>query len=384
MCPYSFDVPGGVQFHVRDLAEHFLRQGHEVSVLAPGDDEGDSPAYVVPCGRAVPVPYNGSIARVNFGPVTTARVNRWLSENQFDVLHIHEPVTPSLSLLTLWSAEAPVVATFHTSMPKSRAMQAAYPLLRPSLEKILGRIAVSENARSTVTAHLGGDVIVIPNGVNTGTFRQAAPRPEWLGTAGAPTVAFLGRIEEPRKGLAVLTAAMELVLHRSPQTRLLVAGPGNAEAIGSHLPDSVAAATTFLGQIDEPAKASLLASVSAYVAPQTGGESFGIVLVEAMASGAPVIASDLDAFVRVLGRPSAGEVFSTGDPEALAGAIMRVLANPARAVELSRAGQERAARFDWHLVADDVMAVYETVLVAADHTMPSGVWSRLFRPGRAT
>ena len=176
VCPYSFDVPGGVQFHVRDLAEHFLAQGHHASVLAPADEDTPLPDYVESVGRAVPVRYNGSVARLNFGPLTAARVGRWLEAGDFDVVHIHEPVTPSIALLALWSAEGPVVATFHTSNLRSRAMQAAYPLLRPSLEKINGRIAVSEDARRTVTTHLGGDAVVIPNGVNVARFADAVPR----------------------------------------------------------------------------------------------------------------------------------------------------------------------------------------------------------------
>ena len=382
VCPYSFDVPGGVQFHVRDLAEYLLREGHDVSVLAPGDEDGDAPSYVVPCGRTVPVPYNGSVARVSFGPVTTARVNRWLSENDFDLLHIHEPVTTSISVLALWGAQVPVVATFHTSMLRSRAMQAAYPLLRPSLEGILGRIAVSEDARRTVTSHLGGDVVVIPNGVNTAFFREAAPRAEWLGTAEAPTLAFLGRIEEPRKGLSVLAEAMTTLLEAHPTLRLFVAGPGDTASVAARLPRRVADATTFLGQVSDPDKASLLASVSAYVAPHTGGESFGIVLAEAMAAGAPVVASDLEAFVRVLGDPSAGLTFPNEDPAALAATLDGLLADASTQSRLASAGQARAAAFDWSVVADQVLAVYDTVLTAANHTQPAGVWSRLFRSGR--
>ena len=149
--PYSFDVPGGVQFHIRDLADYLARHGHEPSVLAPADEGTVLPEHVVPAGRAVPIRYNGSTARLLFGPVASARVGRWLEEGDFDVVHIHEPLAPSLSVLALWAATSPVVATFHTSNVRSRVMQAAYPLLRPSLEKIHGRIAVSEDARRTVT-----------------------------------------------------------------------------------------------------------------------------------------------------------------------------------------------------------------------------------------
>src|SRR5664279_5280467 len=185
VCPYSLDVPGGVGWHCRDLAEQLIATGHAVSLLAPADDDTAVASYVVPAGRAVPMRYNGSVARVNFGPVSAARTRRWLEDGLFDVVHIHEPVSPSLSLLALWAAEGPIVATFHTSNLRSRAMQTAYPLLRPSLEKISARIAVSEDARRTVTNHIGGDAVVIPNGVYVDSFAEAAPKPEWQGRPAA-------------------------------------------------------------------------------------------------------------------------------------------------------------------------------------------------------
>ncbi|MFZ0157638.1 MAG: glycosyltransferase family 4 protein, partial [Kineosporiaceae bacterium] len=197
VCPYSFDVLGGVQVHVRDLAEHLIGAGHTVSVLAPADDDTPVPDYVEAAGRAVPVKYNGSVARLAFGPVSAARVRRWLAEGDFDVLHIHEPMSPSLSLLALWLATGPIIATFHTSILRSRAMQISQPMLRPSLEKISARIAVSEDARRTLVEHLGGDAVVIPNGVYVDRFAHAAPRPQWQGTAAAPTLALVGRIDEP-------------------------------------------------------------------------------------------------------------------------------------------------------------------------------------------
>ena len=136
VCPYSFDVPGGVQFHIRDLAEHLIDQGHHVSVLAPADDDTPLPPYVESAGRAVPLKYNGSVARISFGPVSSARVKRWLSDGDFDILHVHEPSSPSLSMLAMWAADGPIVATFHTSNPRSRAMIAAYSILQAALEKI--------------------------------------------------------------------------------------------------------------------------------------------------------------------------------------------------------------------------------------------------------
>ncbi|MEO6413516.1 MAG: glycosyltransferase family 4 protein [Pedococcus sp.] len=386
VCPYSFDVPGGVQFHVRDLAEHFLGQGHHASVLAPADEDTPLPDYVESVGRAVPVRYNGSVARLNFGPLTAARVGRWLEAGDFDVVHIHEPVTPSIALLALWSAEGPVVATFHTSNLRSRAMQAAYPLLRPSLEKINGRIAVSEDARRTVTTHLGGDAVVIPNGVNVSRFADAVPADRWTGTESAPTIAFLGRIDEPRKGLPVLAAAMPAVLATYPGTRVLVAGPGDVDAARERLDPAVAAATEFLGMVSDEDKAVLLSSVDLYVAPHTGGESFGIVLVEAMSAGAPVVASNLPAFVRVLDGGQAGATFANEDSADLARQLLRLFADPVERDRLGEAGHRRAWVFDWSVVAEDVMAVYDTVTHGSEDARSDSAadtrWTRLLRGRR--
>ncbi|MFC0598725.1 glycosyltransferase family 4 protein [Streptomyces palmae] len=390
VCPYSWDVPGGVQFHIRDLAEHLIRRGHQVSVLAPADEETPLPPYAVSAGRAVPVPYNGSVARLNFGFLSAARVRRWLHEGAFDVVHIHEPTSPSLGLLTCWAAQGPIVATFHTSNPRSRAMIAAYPILQPALEKISARIAVSEYARRTLVEHLGGDAVVIPNGVDVEFFASARPRPEWQSapapSAGGPetvieprgatdsqaatgpagprtggTLGFIGRIDEPRKGLPVLMRALPRILAARPDTRLLVAGRGDQEEALAGLPPEMRERVEFLGMVSDEDKARLLRSVDLYIAPNTGGESFGIILVEAMSAGAPVLASDLDAFAQVLDGGAAGELFANENAEALADAVLRLLADPARRAELSARGRKHVRRFDWSTVGADILAVYETV-----------------------
>ncbi|MFD0481063.1 glycosyltransferase family 4 protein [Kineococcus sp. GCM10028916] len=360
VCPYSFDVPGGVQFHVRDLAEHLIGLGHHVRVLAPADDESTLPSFADPGGNVVAVPYNGSVARLSFGPVTAAKVRRWIAEGEFDVLHVHEPLSPSTSLLALWAASGPLVATFHTANLRSRAMQAAFPLLRPSLEKISARIAVSEDARRTVVEHVGGDAVVIPNGVFTDVFARAERRPEWTGTPGAPVIAFVGRLDEPRKGLPLLCRIVPLVRAVVPGARFLVAGRGDVEAARALLDDP--SSVEFLGAVDDPAKESLLASADVYLAPHTGGESFGIVLVEAMAAGAPVVAADLGAFRRVLGDGEFGRVFTLGDAASAAEAVLDLLAHPAQRLALGAAGQRAAARYDWSVVAAQVLTVYETVV----------------------
>lgn len=357
VCPYSWDVPGGVQFHIRDLAEHLIRLGHDVSVLAPADDGTPLPAYAVSAGRAVPVPYNGSVARLNFGFLSAARVRRWLHEGTFDVIHIHEPAAPSLGLIACWAAQGPIVATFHTSNPRSRAMIAAYPILQAALEKINARIAVSEYARRTLVEHLGGDAVVIPNGVDVGFFANAEPNPAWQGG----TIGFIGRIDEPRKGLPVLIRAMPAILAALPGTRLVVAGRGDQAEAVAPLPEELRSRVEFLGMVSDEDKARLLRSVDLYVAPNTGGESFGIVLVEAMSAGAPVLASDLDAFAQVLDQGEAGELFANEDAEALAESAVRLLGDAERRTELSTRGSAHVRRFDWSTVGADILAVYETV-----------------------
>ncbi|GAA0687291.1 glycosyltransferase family 4 protein [Kitasatospora atroaurantiaca] len=364
VCPYDWDVPGGVQFHIRDLAEHLIALGHEVSVLAPAEDESALPPYVVSAGRAVAVPYNGSVARLSFGLLSAARVRRWLNDGRFDILHVHEPASPSLSMLAAWSASGPMVGTFHTSNPRSRAMIAASPILQPSLEKMSARIAVSEYARRTLVEHLGGDAVVIPNGVDVGFFASAEPDPRWQGGAldgGPGTIGFIGRINEPRKGLPTLLAALPKILAERPGVRLLVAGKGDEEEAVADLAPEVRAQVEFLGMVSDRDKARLLRSVDLYVAPNTGGESFGIILVEAMSAGAPVLASDLDAFKQVLDGGDAGELFPVEDSAALADAALRLLADPDRLKKLREAASRHVRRFDWETVGAEILSVYETV-----------------------
>jgi phosphatidylinositol alpha-mannosyltransferase len=355
VCPYSLGTPGGVQNHVRDLAAELIRRGHQVSVLAPVD-EAVAPPYVVSAGRAVGVPYNGSVARVTFGPRTAARVRTWLHDGKFDVVHVHEPTTPSASLLTLWSGDGPFVATFHSWQVRSRAMSAAAGLLRPALEKIDARIAVSENARSMMVQHLGGEAVVIPNGLYVDRLAAGRVRPEWQGA-----VSFLGRIDEPRKGLGVLLAAVPRLLSERPGLRILVAGAGDAAEARRDLPAAYRGAVEFLGTIDDSAKADLLASSALYIAPHTGGESFGIVLVEAMAAGTPVLASDLPAFEQVLDGGRLGAIFPAGNAAALTSAALDLLADPAHRSALSAAGRAAVTRYDWSRITDELLAVYTLV-----------------------
>jgi phosphatidyl-myo-inositol alpha-mannosyltransferase len=368
-CPYSWDVPGGVQSHIRDLAEALIEVGHEVSVISPADDDTPLPPYITPAGRAVPVPYNGSVARLSFGFLSVSRVRRWIREGQFDLLHVHEPSVPSLSLLACWVATGPIVATVHTAMPRSRVLLATYPVLRTGLEKISGRIAVSEAARNTLVEHIGGDAVVIPNGVATRRFQKAEPLPGWPGQGGS--IGFLGRMDEPRKGLSVLLKAFELLAPERPGLRLLIAGgSGDAEDQLQKVPVALRDRVVVLGAVSDEDKVRMLHSVDVFCSPNTGGESFGIVTAEAMAAGVPIVASDIDAFRQVLRNGEAGELFTTGDPADLARAAARLLDDPARRAALSKAALAAVAQYDWSVVARDVLSVYETVVLGRE---PAGV-----------
>src|SRR5947209_15194974 len=284
--PYPWDVPGGVVAHVRDLAETLVGLGHEVSVMSPVDDEDAAlPPYVVRGGRTVPIPFNGSVSRLVFGPVSATRVRRWIHDGAFDVLHLHSPETLSLSLLALFNARGPIVGTFHAANPRSRMMAMLQSPLQVQMEKLNGRIAVSPAARKTIVEHLGSDAVLVPNGVHVRRFAEAEPLPGWPHPHGA--LGFVRRLDEPRKGLSVLFDAFARLRRTHPQVRLLVAGPGDPQRV----PEGV----TLLGQVSDEVKAQDYRSVDVFVAPNTGGESFGIILLEAMAAGTSIVASDLAA-----------------------------------------------------------------------------------------
>ena len=364
VCPYAWGIPGGVQAHVRDLAQTLIALGHSVSVLAPGDEDSpDLPAYVVGAGRAVPIPYNGSVARLQFGLVSAARVRRWLRDGAFDVVHVHEPAPPSLSLLTCMIHDGPLVGTFHMATTRSRFLSMFDSVLQPFLEKLTGRIAVSPAARRVIVEHLGADAVVIPNGVSLAHFAGAEcldgyPR------AGA-TIGFIGRYDEPRKGMDVLVGAVERIALQRPEVQLLVAGRGETEPFVESLPQAVRGRIVLLGQIDEADKARMLHSIDLYCAPNTGQESFGVILLEAMAAATPIVASDLEAFRRVLDGGKAGRLFNTGDSDDLAEALIDVLDHPLLQAELVAAGTKAVAPYDWSVIATEVLRVYELAIAGA-------------------
>ncbi len=364
VCPYSWDVPGGVRTHIADLAMALEDRGHVVSVLAPVDDPRDLPPWLVDGGKPVAVPYNGSVARLSFGVKATRRIHRWIREGGFDVVHVHEPVAPSLSVLALWVGKGPMVATWHSSQERSRILNAGYYVAQTAMEKVSGRIAVSEDARRTLVGHLGGDAVLIPNGVRVSAY-ASTERLDGVDPA-RPTIAFLGRMDEPRKGLGVLWQALPAIIEAIPDIQVLVAGPGDIEEQREAMPAVAADSVRFLGRISDEDKVRTLRSADAYIAPHTGGESFGIVLVEAMSAQTAIIASDLPAFRRVLQDGTSGMLFPNGDFTSLAKAVIAMLGDDPLRARYVAEGDLRVRDFDWDRVVDDVIAVYDSVRVPGE------------------
>jgi phosphatidylinositol alpha-mannosyltransferase len=376
VCPYGWDTPGGVQSHVGDLAEYLIAQGHYVSVLAPVINEGGIPDYVTSAGRPISIPYNGAVARILFGPLAFARVKQWIASGNFDLLHLHEPAIPSISLLACWASEGPLVGTFHAASTKQKIAFAITPFIEPVIEKLTARIAVSEAARETLQIHLDTDAVVVPNGIYAKKFSDAHSDPRWSGN----TIGFIGRFEENRKGLSVLIEALPAILEKIPDVRVIVAGPGNPATVLEEMEPHLRQRFSFLGRISEEDKANFMSSVSIYVAPNTGGESFGIILAEALAGGASVLASDIPAFDSLLGHGKYGSLFQSENSEDLAKRAIELFNNPELRRTIARAGREYAQSFDWDVVAERIYDVYEMAMVGHNGvtlTSDNRAWNKL-------
>ena len=359
VCPYGWDTPGGVQAHIADLASYLISQGHHVEVLSPVTEDVELPGYLVNAGKPLAIPYNGAVARILFGPIAFARVRQWISQGEFDLLHLHEPAIPSSSLLACFAAEGPLVGTFHASAKRQKAIFAIGPILEPVIEKLTARIAVSEAARATLTEHLETDAIVVPNGIYARRLSSGSLDQRWSGDS----IGFIGRFEEPRKGLAVLVEALPEIIREIPGIRVIVAGPGDQNDFLQNVPTELHSRFTFLGRISEEEKADFLCSIGVYVAPNTGGESFGIILAEALAAGAAVVASDIPAFRALLGDGSYGTLFESENSLSLAQSIVEVLTHAGKRESLRSAGKEYAQGFDWDEVAERIYDVYEMAMV---------------------
>lgn len=353
VCPYAWDRDGGVQSHVRSLAEVLRARDHDVTVLAPyrsrPPDQGDARRVA----KAFGVPANGSVAPIAFGPLAAAHVRRALGSIEPDVIHLHEPLIPSLSLLALWNANAPLVGTFHAAAEESFGYRISAPMLQRAARRLTVRTAVSDAARELIQRYVPGDYVLTPNGVETSRFAQARPYFD----DDAARVLFLSRIDR-RKGLEVLIQAMTRL--RDLDAELVVAGSGPEEKAARLLADRLQVKARFLGRVDDDEVPRLYRSAAVYCAPGLGGESFGIVLVEAMAAGAPVVCSDLPGFRAVAG--GAATLVPPGEAGPLADALREVLSDRHRRNHMKKMSTVMAGAFDWARLVQSVEGIYESAV----------------------
>jgi phosphatidyl-myo-inositol alpha-mannosyltransferase len=349
VCPYSLTPPGGVQAQVLGLARALRGLGHEVRVLAPCD--GPPPdAGVTPLGKSVPLAANGSVAPIAPDPACALRTIRALRDEEFDVVHLQEPLVPGPTVTSLLVSDKPVVGTFHRA-GASAAYAAFRPIAKGLARRLAVRCAVSEDARATAVDAVGGEYELVFNGIEVDRFAKADEI-----HVGSPSILFLGR-HEPRKGLGTL---LEALAHLPADVQVLVAsdGPQTAELQARYAGDT---RVQWLGRISDEEKAGYLRGVDAFCAPSLGGESFGVVLLEAMAASAPIVASDLPGYRNVARPDTHALLVPPGDPAALAAALVRVLEDGALRRRLVEAGDARANEFSMDRLAERYLDLYASV-----------------------
>jgi len=359
-CPYAWDAAGGVQVHVRQLAEHLRTRGHDVLVLAPAFGPLRE-AGVRAAGRPLRIPYNGSVAPISPRPSTLRLVGRALAEFAPDVVHVHEPFTPSVSMAAVLRSPAPVVATFHAFAERSRLRSLASPTLRPVWRRLDVRIAVSEAAASFAGRGLGDGLAIVPNGVDVDLFADATAAQD---LPEGRRILFVNRLE-PRKGFRVAAEAFGLLAADRPDVVLVVAGDGEERTAVRDLPPDVRARVVMLGAVAHDRLPPYHAACDVFVGPARGNESFGIVLVEAMAAGLPVVASDIRGYREVVRGGLDGVLVPPSDPVALAAAVGEVLDDAGLAARLAEAGRGRAQSFAWDAVAARIEERYAEAVGAS-------------------
>lgn len=357
-CPYSWDAPGGVQVHVRQLAQHLTARGHVVVVLAPGVRAPDEP-WVRVVGRPLRIPYGGTVAPICFSLRSWRRIRSAVRGFRPDVVHAHEPFTPSTSMLAVLAADVPVVATFHAYLERSRLLGVAAPALRTVRRRIDHGIAVSEAAAAFVSRAFDGPLAVVPNGVDVARFAEPATPAE--GLPPGRRLLWVGRLD-PQKGFPVAVRAFARLAGEFDDLSFVVAGDGrDRDAIGLLAPGD-RARVRMLGAVAHDAVPAYQADADAFVSSATGQESFGMVLVEAMAAGVPVVASDIPGYREVVRDGVDGLLVPPGNPGALASAVGRLLSDEELAARLAAAGRERAAEFSWERVVPRIEAIYEKAI----------------------
>jgi phosphatidylinositol alpha-mannosyltransferase len=366
--PYDFAYPGGVTEHVAHLANEFQARGHDVHVIAPSsDDETEPPlgvdASIHRIGRVMSIPANGSVARITLSLRSYLQAKRLLREEQFELIHLHEPMMPALPLTVLRHSTSVNVGTFHAFRNKALAYFYGKPILQPFYQKLDGHIAVSNAARNFVSDYFPSDYRIIPNGIEYERFHRSYPLLPEL-RDGRPTVLFVGRLEK-RKGLRFLLRAWPSVLDDIPDARLVVVGRGRPLegyrrfARRQGWPED---GVRFVGYVPAEELPRYYQSCDVFCAPNTGQESFGIVLLEAMAAGAPIVASSIPGYRDVLSDGGEGLFVPPKDPQAIATALCRLLNDAPLRQKLGYNGQQKARGFDWSRVADQVLSYYDDVL----------------------
>jgi phosphatidylinositol alpha-mannosyltransferase len=352
--PYAWDRHGGVQTHIKDLSVQLRSRGHDTTVVAPTADRPVAETGVVTIGHAVGIPANGSRAPIAFGPLAASGIRRALTLLQPDVLHLHEPLIPSLSLLALWNARTiPTVGTFHAAATSSAGYRLSRAILDRAARRLNVRTAVSDAARELVVRYFPGEYLITPNGVDVAKFATAEP----LDLGPGRKVLFFGRLER-RKGLEVLIQAFTRL--RDLDVSLVVGGSGPEEKTVRDLATRLQVPARFLGRIDDADVPRLYKAADVYCVPGLGGESFGIVLLEAMAAGTPVVCSSLEGFRGIAGNAAA--IVPSEQPGPLADAIREVLGGWGE--ELRRKGSARAAQFDWSRMVAGVEHIYDRAVSA--------------------
>jgi len=364
--PYDYPYAGGVQEHIRYLSEHFEAMGHEVQILAPSSaDEDELDGNVIRVSNTiVPVPFSGSIVRITISPSVYRRVKHILEEGQFDIVHVHEPFVPILPLVVLRHAKCVTVGTFHAYRESHAGYELGKPLIQPFIERLDGKIVVSEAARSTVARYFPGDYVIIPNGVDYEQFADPTIRPIERFDDGHPNILFVGRLEK-RKGFEYLLKAFRFVKAAFRDARLLVVGKYDEEDVEPfdwyvrhhHLSD-----VHFIGYVPPKELPRYYRTATLCCVPSTGFESFGIVLLEAMAAGVPLVASDIPGYREVVSDGVEGVLVPPANIDALASAIIGLLNAPDRRHAMAKRGQMKARQYNWDRIAQQVMDYYEVLL----------------------
>jgi phosphatidylinositol alpha-mannosyltransferase len=361
--PYDFAVPGGVNSHISHLRDNFVGLGHEVWIAAPSSRPSSHKPEenVVPIGRAVGVPASGSVARVALSLRLAPKVKRLLQEGQFDVVHVHEPFAPFLPLHFLRLSNAVNIATFH--MAKEGGSTKWYLWGHRALKRwfrcLDGKIAVSVPAMRLVSRYFPGYYNIIPNGVDVEHFsRERSPIPQY--DDDKQNVLFVGRLEK-RKGVNYLLQAFATVKAEMPNTRLLIVGPPTRAVRGyrNWVSEKRLADVEFIGHVSYDDLARYQHTADIVCAPATGNESQGIVLLEAMAAGRPLVASNIDGYASVITQGVEGLLVRPKDVDALAAALLELLSDPDQRREMGEKGRQRAQEYRWDRVSQRVLTYYE-------------------------